>query len=374
MLALQLSLVMRISEITSYLERLAPLAYQENYDNAGLITGSPEMTCTGVLISLDATEDIVLEAIEKGCNLVVSHHPIVFSGIKKLTGKNYVEKAVIGAVKNDIALYAIHTNLDNVKWGVNGRIAKKLGLSNSRILEPRKGALRKLVTFVPETHLETVREALFLAGAGEIGPYSECSYAVRGEGTFKAGIDATPFLGETGKRHSEGEYRLELIYPSVIEAGLLHALKASHPYEEIAYDLFPLTNAHPELGAGMVGELPYEMDQPAFLEMLKQVFQVAVIRHTRMLDKSIRTVAICGGAGSFLISNALAVKADAFITADLKYHEFFDANGQILLADPGHYETEQYSMDLLHDILAEKFPTFAVFKTGLLTNPVNYYT
>ncbi len=365
---------MKIAAITSYLEGLAPLSLQESYDNAGLITGQPGWDCTGILCSLDATEEVVREAGEKGCNLLVSHHPIVFGGLKKINGKNYVEKAVIAAIKQDVALYAIHTNLDNVAGGVNGKMASRLGLRDLQILSPRNGGLKKLYTFVPEAHAEKVRNALFSAGAGQIGQYSECSFNTPGSGTFKAGDGANPFVGKTGERHTETEFRVEMVFPTHLQGTLIEALRSAHPYEEVAFDVVELANPHPETGAGMLGYLPEALDESAFLGKLKERFGSPVIRHTRFSGKKIKKVALCGGAGSFLINKALSAGADAFVTGDLKYHEFFDANDRLLLADIGHFESEQFTIDLLRDILAEKFPTFAVLKTGVETNPVRYFS
>lgn len=363
---------MKIQDITQYLEQLAPLALQEGYDNAGLITGHPQQVCTGILVALDATPEVIDEAAKRGCNLVVAHHPIVFGGLKKINGKNYVERAVIRAIKQDVAIYAIHTNLDNVIDGVNGRMADRLGLINRRILQPKAGLLRKLVTFVPEAHLEPVRQALFDAGAGGIGKYSECSFQAAGSGTFRASEGTNPFVGKLGERHTEPEIRLETILPHWAEAAVLHALRTAHPYEEVAYDLYPLQNSFQEVGSGLVGELPEAIPEPAFLDVLKACFGVPVVRHTALLDKPVKTVALCGGAGSFLTGVAKAARADWFVTADLKYHEFFDADQQMVLADIGHYESEQFTIELLIDRLQEKFPTFAVLKTGLNTNPVQY--
>ncbi|ULQ58268.1 Nif3-like dinuclear metal center hexameric protein [Flavihumibacter rivuli] len=365
---------MLILDIINCLERIAPPIYQESYDNAGLLTGSPGWTCTGAIIALDATEEVVMEAVAKGCNLVVAHHPILFGGLKKINGKNYVEKAVISAIKNDIAIYAIHTNLDNVAHGVNRKIADLVGLANCRILSPKVGLLKKLYTFVPHAQLAEVSSALFAAGAGHIGNYSECSYFTDGTGTYKAGEGAQPFAGEVGLRHHEPESRLEVIFPVHLESAIVKALRQAHPYEEVAYDIVPLANQHNGIGSGMIGDLPEAMPEQAFLNHLKQVFGLSVIRHTRLLNKPVRRVAVCGGAGSFLISSALNSGADAYITADVKYHEFFDANDMLLLADIGHFESEQFTVDLLYDILAEKFPTFAVFKTEVRTNPVYYHT
>lgn len=365
---------MQIREIIQHLEKLAPPAYQESYDNAGLITGDPGWTCTGALISLDATGDIIEEAISRQCNLVISHHPIVFGGLKKITGNGYVEKAVIRAIKHDIALYAIHTNLDNVAGGVNGKIADLLGLQQRAILLPKKNILRKLVVFVPSSHEAPLLEALFAAGAGGIGGYTECSFGNSGQGSFRPGEGTHPFSGEVGRRHQAEEKRLELVYARPLEGAVIAALRRTHPYEEPAFDIVPIDNEYDKVGSGMIGTLPEAISEASFLEGLKTVFQVPVVRHSPLTGKVIGRVAVCGGAGSFLISKALAEGADAYVTADLKYHEFFDANGRLLLADPGHFETEQFTIDLLYDILAGKFPTFAVFKTGLRTNPVNYYT
>lgn len=363
---------MRIAAITRVLEELASPGLQENYDNAGLLTGHRDWECTGILCALDATEEVIEEAISKNCNLVVAHHPILFGGIKKINGYTYVERALIRAIKNDVAIYAIHTNLDNVLHGVSGRMGKLLGLMNTTVLLPKPQTLRKLHTFVPAAAAPAVLDALFNAGAGHIGNYDECSFNLEGVGTFRAGDGTTPYVGKHGERHQEKETRMEVIYPVVKEAQVLAALKAAHPYEEVAYDLVPLANVHPGIGSGVVGDLPVELDIPAFLALLKSTFGTPVIRYAETGAKTVKRVALCGGAGSFLISKALQSGADAYVTADLKYHEFFDAEGSMLLADIGHYESEQFTVALLQEVLAEKFPTFAVLKTAIITNPVHY--
>lgn len=364
---------MRIADITTALERWASPMLQESYDNVGLLVGSPEMECSGILCCLDATEEVVDEAVRLGANLIVAHHPIVFSGIKKLNGKNYVERTVIRAIQKEIAIYACHTNLDNVCYGVNARMASVIGLQNTRVLAPKPNTLRKLFTFVPVAQADQVRQALFEAGAGEIGNYASCSFNVEGTGTFLAGPGTSPFVGEIGQLHREAEVKMELIFPAHREAAILKALHAAHPYEEVAYDVVALENHHSGTGAGLLGELADPMPAKAFLQLLKEQFGLAVIRHTAAPGQPIHKVAICGGAGSFLISKALASGADAFVTADLKYHEFFDADQRLLLADIGHYESEQFTIDLLQEFLLQKFPTFAVLKTKLRTNPVQYF-
>jgi dinuclear metal center YbgI/SA1388 family protein len=363
---------MKISEIISHLETIAPTAYQENYDNAGLLTGSSNWECSGVIVTLDATEEVVLEAVSKKYNLIIAHHPIIFDGLRKINGKNYVEKTIIAAIKNDIAIYAIHTNLDNVLNGVNGKMADMLGLINKKILQPKTSLLKKLFTFVPTDHLENVRNAIFKTGAGTIGNYNEVSFGAEGTGSFKANENAKPFVGETGQRHYEKEIKIEIIFPAYLQQQIVEALIKSHPYEEVAYDIIELVNHHPQIGSGLTGELPEPLDENLFLEKIKQVFCLSVIRHTPLTGKSVKKIALCGGAGSFLISNALGAHADFYITSDVKYHEFFDANGQMVIADIGHFESEQFTIDLLQNILREKFPTFAVLKTSVKTNPVQY--
>jgi dinuclear metal center YbgI/SA1388 family protein len=364
---------MQIAEIITFLESLAHPSLQENYDNAGLITGNASHECSGIICSLDATEDVVKEAINKKCNLIVAHHPIIFTGLKKITGRDYVEKAIITAIKNDIAIYAIHTNLDNVLQGVSGRMAKLLGIKNTSVLLSKAGVLKKLFTFVPAEQSETVRNAIFSAGGGHIGNYSECSFSAAGTGTFKAGAGTDPYVGKQGERHEEKELRIEVVFPAYLEPRIVTALKSAHPYEEVAYDVVPLSNAHPEIGSGLVGELPQPIPEKEFLAMLKSVFRLTLVRHTTFTGKMIKRVALCGGAGSFLISKALTANADVYVTADMKYHEFFDANGRMLVADIGHYESEQFTIDLLHEHLEQKFPTFAVLKTQVETNPVKYF-
>ncbi|MFT3700948.1 MAG: Nif3-like dinuclear metal center hexameric protein [Agriterribacter sp.] len=364
---------MKIKDIINVLESLAPPSLQESYDNAGLITGNAQEECTGVICSLDVTETILEEAIRKKCNLIVAHHPIIFRGIKRLTGKNNTERAIITSIKHDIAIYAIHTNLDNVLNGVNGKIADRLGLIDQQILLSKEGILKKLYTFVPHSHAEAVRAAIWQAGGGNIGNYSECSFNAEGTGTFKGNDTTTPFVGKPGELHYEKEIKVEVIFPAWLQSQIIAALQTAHPYEEVAFDIIQLSNNYQAAGSGITGLLPEPVEETAFLTLLKNAFHLPVIRHTGLRGKMIKKVAICGGAGSFLIPNALASKSDIYITSDIKYHEFFEADNKILMADIGHFESEQFTIDLLHDILREKFPTFAVLKTEVNTNPVFYY-
>ena len=364
---------MKIRDVIASLESLAPLSLQEGYDNAGLITGDENAECKGILVSLDATASVIKEAIERGCNLIVSHHPIIFSGLKKITGKNYVQKAVITAIKNDVALYAIHTNLDNIINGVNGKIASLLDLKNISVLTPKDNQLKKLYTFVPATNADNIRQAIFDAGGGHIGNYDECSFNAEGFGTFKGGLNTDPYVGKPGDLHRENEIKIEVIFPAWLEARIIKNLLAVHPYEEVAYDIVKLENRYSNIGSGMVGELKQPLDENSFLKIVKEKFKLVVIKHTQLQGKPVRKIAVCGGAGSFLISSALGSGADFFITSDIKYHEFFDANDKMVIVDIGHYESEQFTINLLQEFLEQKFPTFAVLKTEVNTNPVKYF-
>ena len=363
---------MKIAEIIQTIENFAPISYQENYDNAGLIIGDKLTDCTGVLICLDSIEAVVDEAIAKNCNLIVAHHPIVFSGLKKINGKNYIERTIIKAIKNDIAIYACHTNIDNVRLGVSDVIAEKLNLKNRKILEPKKSILKKLFTYIPTKRKDDLLNALFAAGAGNIGNYSECSFSVEGNGTFKPNELANPVVGENGIRSNENEAKIEVIFPYYLESKIIQTLKANHPYEEVAYEIISLDNAFQDVGSGMIGVLENEMDEMQFLSYLKEKMNTQCIRYTSLLNKPIKTVAVCGGAGSFLLNQAISQKADVFITGDFKYHQFFDADNQLIICDIGHYESEQFTSQLFNKIISEKFPNFAVQISTINTNPVNY--
>ncbi len=368
----QMQFIMTVREISTCLEAIAPPALQESYDNSGLLLGDPGMEVNAALICLDLTEEVLDEALQQGCGMVISHHPLIFGGLKRVTGSSSVERIVIKALKNDIAVYAVHTNLDNISGGVNSMLCAKLGITHTRILQPLPGRLNKLVTFCPHADAPGVREALFAAGAGHIGNYDSCSYNLEGYGTFRAGDGTNPYVGERGKLHREEETRIEVIFPDHIQGRVIAALKDSHPYEEVAYDIYPLKNDYEMAGAGMIGELETSMDEPAFLQHVKDVLGTGAIRHSALTGRKVKSVAVCGGAGSFLIGKAMAAGADAFVTGDLKYHQFFEGEGKMLIADAGHYETEQFTKELLYSILNEKFPTFALRISQTRTNAVHY--
>ncbi|SNR94760.1 dinuclear metal center protein, YbgI/SA1388 family [Belliella buryatensis] len=365
-------MVYTIREVVSFLDSIAPPAYQESYDNAQLITGDPNTKVKGILCSLDATEAVVDEAISLGCNLIVAHHPIVFKGLKSFTGKNYVERTIIKAIKNDIGIFAIHTNLDHVAHGVNKKIADKIGLKNTKILSPKKGILNKLSTFVPSAAVEQVMTALFDAGAGKIGDYSGCSFMSEGSGTFTPSEKANPTIGKRNKPEKALETKIEVMFPSFLESQIITALKNAHPYEEVAYYIHQLENENQEVGAGMVGELSTALDEKDFLAHLKSSMNLQVIKHTTLINKPIKKVAICGGAGIFLLNAAKKSRAEIFITADVKYHEFFDADNQIVICDIGHYESEIFTKELLLELLSQKFTNIALYFTKIVTNPITY--
>ena len=363
---------MKISQIISILEDFAPLPLQDGFDNSGLQIGDVSQTLTGVLLCLDVTEDVIDEALELECNLIISHHPLLFKLLKSITGRNYIERSVIKACKHDLVIYSAHTNLDNASGGVNFKIAEKIGLQNIRILSPKKENLLKLVTFVPSEHAETLRTALFNAGAGHVGNYDSCSYNIEGKGTFRAQQNANPFAGTIGELHAEAETRIETILPAYKKTSVLRALLASHPYEEPAYDFYSLSNDWKSVGSGVVGELPSPEDENSFLLRLKQIFQLDVLKHSPLRNTEIREVAICGGSGAFLIPEAIGYGADIFITGEAKYNDYYDVEKQILLAVIGHYESEICTKELFFDIITKKIPNFALHFSTVNSNPVKY--
>lgn len=363
---------MKISELVTFIHNLAPFTYQESYDNAGLLVGNASDEVKGVMVALDMTEAVVQEAIDTGCNVVLAHHPIIFKGLKRLTGSNYVERTVIKAIQHNIALIATHTNLDNALHGVNAVISDKLGLQNQRILVPKENTLYKLQVYVPVSHADKLRKALAEAGAGAIGAYNACSFSVAGEGRFNPQEGASPFIGTLDRLEQVDEMKVEVIFQTHLQGKVLQAMQSAHPYEEIAYDVLKVENADAYIGSGMIGELPEAMDALEFLKLVKETFQSGVVRYTKPHVETVKTIAVCGGAGSFLLRNAMQQKADVFITGDFKYHEFFDAEDRIIIADIGHFESEQYTSEWLIAQLKKKFTTFAVRLTNVVTNPINY--
>ena len=364
---------MKLKELTSFLDSAIPLSFQEGYDNAGLQVGLPEKNIISALITLDVTEEVVEEALNTGCDVIISHHPLIFKEIKSLSGKSMAERILFKAIKNDIAIYSAHTNLDVLDFGVSRKMAEKIRLENVSVLSPLKNRLFKLVTFVPESHLDKVREAIFRAGAGVIGNYDYCSFSTPGTGSFRAGEKSYPFVGEKGKTHKEKEVRLETILFSHIKNSVINALVEAHPYEEVAYDIYTLENDNIDIGFGCVGDLPEPADEADFLKSISSIFSSKGTKYSKLRGERISKVALCGGAGSSLMNYAIASGANVFITADIKYHSYFEAENLILLVDIGHYESEKCSVEILYDLIIKKFPKFALRFSEINTNPINYF-
>lgn len=364
---------MLVKDLINHLEEIAPLNYAEDFDNVGLLVGDKNTTVTNVLVTLDTLEEVVDEAIAKKCNFILSFHPIIFKGLKSLTGKNYVERTVLKAIKNNIAIYAIHTALDNDNNGVNAMMCNQLNLINQRILIPQKQTIKKLTTYVPVAEAETLRTALFNAGAGQIGNYKNCSFNVNGIGTYNATEKANPVIGVIGENHSEAETQLNITYAKHVEKSVLKALFETHSYDEVAYEVTTIENTNQNIGMGMIAELKTTQTETEFLHYLKEKMDISLIRHSKLSDRPVKKVAVLGGSGSFAINAAKAAGADAFVTSDLKYHDFFQAENAILLADIGHYESEQYTKSGLVAILTKKIPNFAFILSNTNTNPVKYF-
>lgn len=361
-----------IKEILSSIEEFAPLSIQESWDNCGLAIGNPMLEARAALVTVDVTEAVLDEAIKLGCNLIIAHHPPIFGGIKRLTGSTDIERALIKAIKNDIAIYASHTATDSAMHGTSWTMAGKLHLNNIQALELQKNSLKKLAVMVPQSHADIVRETLAKEGAGNIGKYDSCSFNVNGTGTFRANDEAKPFVGTKGELHFEPEVKIETIVPSYMVNKIVKAMLSVHPYEEVAYDIFPVDNKNPQIGLGVVGDLEEAVPTDVFLQKVKTTFNCQVIRHTKITTDKISKVALCGGSGSSLLPLAISAKADIFITGDFKYHQFFEAEGQIIVADIGHYESEQFTKELFLEIVIKNFPKFAIHLSEVETNPINY--
>ncbi len=363
---------MIIKEITDVLEVLAPLENAENFDNVGLLVGDATTEVTGILITLDTLESVVDEAVAKGCNLIVSFHPIIFKGLQRLNGTTYVERAVIKAIKNNIAIYSMHTALDNSPLGVNYAICRALDIEDPGILIASQDAIKKLTTYVPEADAEQLQNALFDAGAGKMGNYSHCGFTVEGSGSFMPGSKANPTKGKKGEIHYEKEAQIHMTFPKSAEKRVLKALFDHHPYEEVAYEVYALENRHQHQGMGMIGNLSKPMTEEDFIIYIKDRMHTPVVRHSNLLGRKVQKVAVLGGSGAFAIAAARNSGADVFVTSDIKYHQFFEAEENILLLDIGHFESEQFTKNLLADYLKKKIPNFAISLSEVRTNPINY--
>lgn len=364
---------MKIYDIINILEEFAPTALQEGFDNCGLLVGNSSKEATGAILCIDVTENVVDEAIDKGCNIIIAHHPLIFKGIKRLNSSTYIERCIEKAIKHDLAIYAAHTNVDIVPHGVSHKMAELLNLQNLHILAPKSDILCKIVTFVPPTHIDHIRRAASEAGAGHIGNYDGCSYSSLGEGTFRALDGANPFVGKAFELHHEAENRVEWIAPSYIADNVIAAIRSAHPYEEPAIDVYPLKNRWENYGLGVVGNLQTPADEHQFLQRVKDIFGTKTIKHSPLLNKKIARVALCGGSGADFISHAKRSKADIYITGDVGYHKFFEAENQIVIADIGHFESEQFTKDIFYKQITKKFPNFAVRFSESETNIVSYF-
>ncbi|MCP3660738.1 MAG: Nif3-like dinuclear metal center hexameric protein [Bacteroidetes bacterium] len=365
-------MMLKIQDIITYLETLTPSKYKEDYDNPGLVVGNSQLKLSGILLSLDITKDLLLEAKSKNCNLVICHHPLIFQPLKKINGNNHIEECIIYAIKNDIGIYAIHTNIDNILNGMSKSIAGLLSLSNIKILRSRNDTLKILTTFVPKENLENLKQSLFKIGCGNLGNYSNCSFTIDGEGTFLPNDEAKPYIGEKNKEQKAEEKRLELIFPTHLENNVIQELINNHPYEEVNYYIQNLNNKSKTIGAGAIGELEKEMNLNEFITFIKKKFNLKILKHTTEKNKKIKKVALCGGSGSFLINDALKSGADAFLTGDLKYHDYFYSLDGIILCDIGHYESEIIFKSILFKVLSNKFINIAIVKCETNTNPIQF--
>lgn len=363
---------MLIKDITKFLESWAPSSLQESYDNSGLLLGEQTEEINQILISLDITEEVLDEAIATKCDMIIAHHPFIFKGVKRIGNSHWIDRCIRKAIKHNIAIYAIHTNLDNVHTGVNKKIAEKIGLINTKILAPKKDTLSKLTVFVPSNNSARVLNAMYDAGAGNIGNYDHCSFQVEGTGTFRGNENSNPTIGKQGEEEHVTETRCEVLVANHQINPVISAMIQAHPYEEVAHYLSPLSNINQEVGSGMIGDLPKPVESTAFLKELKTKMDLNIIRHTKIVSDKIAKVAVCGGSGSFLLNTAIAKGADIFITADFKYHDFFEANDQIMIADIGHYESEVFTKELLLDTLTKNFTKFAFRLSQVDTNPIKY--
>lgn len=363
---------MKISEITGAIEKYAPLWLQEEWDNAGLQVGDTDREATGAVLCVDATEAIVDEAIDRGVNLVISHHPLLFRGLKRITGRTATERIVAKALKHDIAIYSAHTNMDSAPGGVSWATGRRAGLTAMRTLVPQQGRLMKLAVFVPSAYSNAVSEALWNAGAGRMGNYDRCAYMTDGRGTYRPLPGADPAIGTVGQSHTEAETRIEVVFPTAISGRVVQAMLKAHPYEEPAFDLIPLANDITSAGLGVIGSLKTPMPASEYIAWVKQALGIGAIPYAGDARRMVHRVALCGGAGAEFIGNAIAAGADLYMCGDLKYHDFTTHADSIVLADIGHYESEQCTKEIFYDIIQKNFPNFATYYAEEDKNPISY--
>jgi len=366
---------MTCGEIIKILETWAPREISLERDNPGLQVGSGKNIVKNILLSLELTMDVINESIAKECNLIITHHPLIFHPVKSLDFQRDKNSMLIEKlIKNDLTLFSAHTNLDFTKNGVSFELAKMLGLKGIDFLVNLSANQYKISVFVPGDHVEEVADAIFNAGGGIIGEYSRCSFRTGGTGTFFGSNKTTPFLGEKGKQEQVSEIKLEAIADSWKLGGIISAVINAHPYEEPAYDIYPLKNKNINYGMGAVGELDKQLGREEFLKYVSEKLKAKCLKYTSGKSESIKKIAVCGGAGTELLKEAVQSGADAFVTADVKYHTFHDAQGKILLVDAGHYETEIHVLNQIEKELSTAAENnFKIFKYSGSTNPVIIY-
>ena len=363
---------MIVKEVINYLDEFSPFCYAEEFDNVGLIIGDYTQKVNGILVTLDSTESVIDEAIKSKCNLIISFHPIIFNDIKSITTNTYVERVIHKSIKNNISIIAIHTSLDNSIKGVNSAICKKLDIKNYKILIPKERTIKKLTTYIPSENVAKLKSEIFKIGGGSLGKYDNCSFSYKGLGSFKGNKKSNPKIGNKLTYTEIEEVCVNITFLKHLEKEVVKALKENHPYEEIAYEINTLENSNQNIGMGMIGELASSMDENKFLSFLKKKMKSKLIKHSKKIGKKIAKIAVLGGSGSFAIENAINSGADAFVTSDLKYHDYFKAENKILLVDIGHYESEQYTKNLIFNFLTKKIPNFAIVLSKTNTNPIMY--
>ncbi|MBI4536287.1 MAG: Nif3-like dinuclear metal center hexameric protein [Ignavibacteriae bacterium] len=367
---------MTVREIQDVIEHWAPREIAWGQDNVGLQIGNPASRLLGILIALDVTEKIITEARRHRANLIISHHPLLFKAPRSITPRNQVGRCIDALVKSGIALYSAHTNLDFAHGGTSWAIAEALGLTAVDFLYKPYKVQRKIVTFVPTDHVDRVAVAMAEAGAGRIGNYDNCSFRMLGTGTFKANERANPVVGSKNVLEKVAETRLEMVVDQWLVPGVLKALKQAHPYEEVAHDVYPTENESDAFGMGIIGMLVRPMTLKSLLALIKKKLGARALRCTGSLNHKVSRIAACGGSGSELLDEAVRARADAFITADVKYHTFHDANGRIALIDAGHYETEHLVVQTMAKKLAQEMRRMRihvpVFASRTSTNPIVY--
>ena len=365
---------MTVRGIQEIMEAWAPLDIAWERDNPGLQAGDTGRRVRGILVALDVTEPVVKEAKGAGANLIVSHHPLLFRPLRSLTTRSGTERTLTALARGGIALYSAHTNLDFTRGGTSFALAEALGLATEGFLTSSFRTESKIVTFVPPSHADSVAAAMAGAGAGVIGAYDGCSFRTEGTGTFRGGKGTHPAVGKAGVPEHAREIRLEMVAPRRAVHTVVDALKGAHPYEEVAFDVYPLDNTSGAYGMGALGTLPRAVPLADFLGRVRRALRTRSLRWSGDPRSRVRRVAVCGGSGSELLPQAIAAGADAFVTADVRYHTFQEAGTEITLVDAGHFETEfpvvAAVVDRLRGEIRARGARIPVRASSQATNPV----